>query len=73
MAQSTFYDGLREELIKNKYDVISVRSGRAPESVHGSEAKLVAGAGTFLVVKNRKKIEQRSCIQFSITGMMTCM
>lgn len=55
MSQSTFYETLAEELIENKYDVVSCRSAYAPESDQESDTEMVAGIGTHLAVTNKKR------------------
>lgn len=55
MSQSAFYETLAEELIENKYGVVSSRSPHATESDRDSNTELAAGAETHLAVVNKKK------------------
>lgn len=55
MSRSTFSETLVEELVENKYDLISRRSARAPEANQNSDTKSVAGARTHLAATNKKR------------------
>lgn len=54
-SQSTFYESVAKELIKNEHSVISRRSAHAPKYTQILNNELVAGVGAHLAVRNKKR------------------